>query len=297
LEPAAGHGKPWSAAGSVYGDVESVENEVGSMTAEEFFQAGRLAEAIQAQNEDVKARPADQDARYLLFVLLCFAGDLERAERQLDVMANQDEKMKSGGLVYRSLLAAELERRELYEKGKKPVLPPDPPPFVELRLAALARLRAGEEAEAETLIDQAVEAAQPVSGTLDGEAFDEIRDYDDILGSVLEVFAGGRYLWLPLERIRSLVFAEPTTAIDTLWPQAQLRDTEGDEARVHVPALYSGSHADADEALKLGRSSKWRERGPLYLGTGQRVMLTAAGGETSEHSLLQVRTLELGKEG
>jgi type VI secretion system protein ImpE len=274
-----------------------VENEVGRMTAEELFKTGRLAEAIQAQNQEVKARPADQDARYLLFVLLCFAGDLERAERQLDVMANQDEKMKTGGLVYRSLLAAEMERRELYEKGKPPVLPPDPPPAVELRLGALSRLRAGEEAEAEVLIDRAVEATEAISGVLDGQAFDEIRDYDDILGSVLEVFAGGRYLWLPLERIRRLEFSEPATAIDTLWVQAQLRDTDGDEARVHVPALYAGSHADGDDAVKLGRSSEWRERGPLYLGAGQRVLMTAAGGETSEHSLLQVRTLEIGKEG
>jgi type VI secretion system protein ImpE len=267
------------------------------MTADEFFQAGRLSEAIQAQNQQVKAHPADQDARYLLFVLLGFAGDLERAERQLDVMANQDEKMKSGGLVYRSLLAAELERRQLYEQGKRPVLPPDPPPWVELRLAALARLRAGEEAEAEKLLDQAVEATESIDGTLDGQAFDEIRDYDDILGTVLEVFAGGRYLWLPLENIRSLEFLEPTTAIDTLWPQAQLRDADGDEATVHVPALYPGSHAERDEALKLGRSTEWRERGALNLGVGQRTLLTAAGGETGEHSLLQIRSLQIGKEG
>jgi type VI secretion system protein ImpE len=267
------------------------------MTAEELFHTGRLTEAIQAQNQQVKSRPADQDARYLLFVLLCFAGDLERAERQLDVMANQDDKMKSGGLVYRSLLAAEMERRELYEKGKSPVLPPDPPPYVELRLAALSRLRAGEEAEAEVLLDQAVEATEPVTGTLNGHSFDEIRDYDDVLGTVVEVFAGGRYLWLPLEKIVSLEFPEPETAIDTLWAPVQLRDTDGDEARVHVPALYAGSHAADDEALRLGRSTEWLERGALYRGVGQRTLLTAAGGVISDHSLLQVRSLAIGKRG
>ena len=34
----------------------------------------------------------------MLFVLLCFAGELERADKQLDVIASMDEKTMTGGV-------------------------------------------------------------------------------------------------------------------------------------------------------------------------------------------------------
>ncbi len=265
------------------------------MTADELFKAGRLGDAIEAQNAEVKQRPADLDARFLLFVLLCFAGELERAERQLDVLGNQDEKIKLGSVLYRSLLAAELERRAVFEKSAKPVLPPDSPANLELRLSALERLRAGDEEAASKRIDEAVEATTALSGRLNGEPYEALRDLDDLLGTVLELFAGGRYLWMPLEKIRSLELSEPSTAIDTLWVPAQLLDANGEEARVHLPALYPGSYSDADDGVRLGRSTQWRERGELYIGSGQRILVTAGGDETSEHPLLSVRTLQVDK--
>ena len=73
------------------------------------------------------------------------------------------------------------------------------------------------------------------------------------------------------------------------------RDADGEEARVHIPALYAGSHAEEQDALRLGRLTEWRDRGGLYRGAGQRVLLAAAGGETSEHSLLSVRSLQVDK--
>jgi type VI secretion system protein ImpE len=263
------------------------------MTAEELFREGRLDDAIQAQVQVVKKSPADQDARFLLFALLCFAGDLERAERHLDALSTQDQVLQRGSLLYRSLLSSETERRKVFEHGARPVLPPDPPANVEPRLRALAHLRAGDPAAAGKCIDEAVAATSAIAGSLGGEPFDQIRDYDDLLGSVLEVFAGGRYLWLPFENIRSLEIAEPATALDTLWAPASLRDKGGEEARVHLPVLYPGSHAHAEGALRLGRQSAWEERGELYVGAGQKVLLTARGEETAEHALLSVRSLEL----
>ena len=47
------------------------------MTARESYNAGRLQEAIAAQTQEVKARPADQSQRLFLFELLAFAGDLD----------------------------------------------------------------------------------------------------------------------------------------------------------------------------------------------------------------------------
>ena len=65
------------------------------MSAEELFRSGRLEEAMAEQTAVVKNSPVDSDARYMLFVLLCFAGELERADKQLDVLAGRDEELRA----------------------------------------------------------------------------------------------------------------------------------------------------------------------------------------------------------
>lgn len=264
------------------------------MTADELFREGRLSDAIALQNERVRSKPTDQDSRFLLFTLLCFGGELERAEKQLDVLVTQDERIQAGSLVFRSLLASEMERRLVYSGRSKPVLPPDAPAWSEARIEALSLVHRGEYADAERKLDEAIAATPAHSGKLDGVPFDGLRDTDDVLGSVLEVFAGGRYLWLPLDHIRRLEIRPPATALDTLWVPASLDDADGESAQVHLPVLYAGTADQEDEALRLGRRTEWLERGELYAGIGQRVLMTASDAGTAEHPLLEIRVLEIG---
>ena len=85
------------------------------MSAEQSFREGRLDEAIASQTDVVRENPLDVDARWQLFVLLCFAGELERAEKQLDVISTRDQEAGQGGLVYRGLLSSAFERRLVFE--------------------------------------------------------------------------------------------------------------------------------------------------------------------------------------
>lgn len=264
------------------------------MNAEELLQAGRLEEAIAAQTQEVKSSPTDPDRRFLLFVLLCLAGELERADLQLDAITVQDESLQPGSLVFRSLLSSELERRKVYREGATPVLPPDPPPSVERRVAALHHLQQGDAAGAERALEEAVAGAVELHGKLDGEAFDNLRDYDDVLGQTLELYAGGRYLWLPFERIRKLEIRPPKTQIDLLWAKAELEDTDDNQATVHIPVLYEGSHEHADPLVRLGRSTEWIDQHDVaFRGAGQRLLLTVQGETERESPILRVRTLEL----
>ena len=59
------------------------------MTAKELLDAGKLSAAIEQLNKEVKARPADGRLRIFLFELVCFAGDYQRADRQLEVIGHQ----------------------------------------------------------------------------------------------------------------------------------------------------------------------------------------------------------------
>ena len=262
-------------------------------TAQELFKAGNLTGALEAQTAAVKKSPTDHDARYLLFVFLCYAGEIERADKQLDVLADQDAKASSGALVYHNLLSSEWERRKVYEQTSRPVLPPDSPVWAERRIEALELLRDGDEAGAEARLDDAIDLTPDCSGKLNGEAFSGLRDYDDVLGSVIEIFAGGRYIWMPLTGIKSLALEAPSTAIDTLWRAAKLEDTQGEVADVHVPVLYAPSYAHDHDAIRLGHMTDWRERGQLYTGVGQHLFLAIRGDERYEESLLDFRHLEI----
>src|SRR5215475_11658393 len=179
------------------------------MTVSELLSAAKLGDAVAAQSAAVRARPGDVDARVELMVLLCFAGELDRAAAQLDTLALQSPELAVGVAHTRALIHAEAERRAVHERDGVPLLPPDSPAHVEARLEALRALRVGDAACAGEMLEQAMDATPPLEGKLDGESFDALGDRDDVLGPVLEVYAAGRYLWLPLERVRRLELAAP----------------------------------------------------------------------------------------
>jgi type VI secretion system protein ImpE len=113
------------------------------MNAREHYQAGQLGEAVTAALADVRKGPADADARGLLCELLCFAGDLERADKHLDALSGMHPDLALGTSLFRQLLRAEQARREVFEAGRVPELLVPPSPALSLALRAAVALRGG----------------------------------------------------------------------------------------------------------------------------------------------------------
>src|SRR5262245_47231144 len=113
------------------------------MNAQQLYEAGRLAEAVAETTAAVKTRPTDTAARTFLFELLCFSGDLDRADKQLDAIAQLDSQSEWAVQVYHNLLHAERLRRRLFSAGQKPEFLLDPPAYVGTCLEAINRLREG----------------------------------------------------------------------------------------------------------------------------------------------------------
>src|SRR2546421_3113610 len=87
------------------------------MTARELYQAGKLDEAVQALNAELRDNPAESKRRTFLFELLCFAGNYDRAEKQLEILAQEGPDAQLGTLIYRGALQAERTRGDVFEKG------------------------------------------------------------------------------------------------------------------------------------------------------------------------------------
>lgn len=260
------------------------------MTADELFKAGKLDEAIEAQIADVKSHPADQAKRLFLFELLAFSGDIERARRQAGAMTFKEIELESAAESYRKLLDAEEKRRKVFAEGVEPKYLQEPPAHVRRRVEALNLLRHGEGAKACEILDEANEAIPAISGAVNGNRFESIRDCDDLLGSVLEVMALGEYYWVPLEQIESLAMNPPTTPRELIWIPTRLELAEAASGDAFLPALYPGTHEREDDALRLGRMTDWKEvENEPVTGSGLKSFFV---GEEAM-SILQWRELEI----
>jgi type VI secretion system protein ImpE len=259
------------------------------MTAKDLLDAGRLSAAVEQLNQEVRAHPTDTQRRTFLFELLCFAGDLQRAERQLDVIAQQSTSAEVGVQVYRHVLTAERARRRLFSDGLQPGFLFDPPPYVPWHLAALNRLREGRGGEAMALLDQAEQSRAAVKGRVEGQPFSDFRDGDDLLAPVLEVIVQHNYVWLPFEQIKSLHIAHPKRLRDLIWVPATIEAHQGPIGEVFLPVLYAGSSDHPNDQVKLGRMTDWQTtaEGPTQ-GVGQRLFYI----DGQDRGILEVRDVE-----
>lgn len=225
------------------------------MDARRLFEKGEVRAAQASLSEWLRGHPNDTSQRTFLFELLCFSGDWERAQRQLTRLAHGNPQREMGSILYLSALHAERTRHE--------------------RAAC----------------STPAEGAAPVSGTLNGRPFHNISDIDPAIGQRLEIFVAGSYALLPFAHIESIEIAPPRRLRDTLWAPATIRTNAslngGELKEVLLPAIYPFSWKTADEAVWLGRETRWMDEGGCEHPAGQKMFRV----DEEEIPLLDIREL------
>ncbi len=228
------------------------------MNSRELYQAGQLDEAVRALGAELRNDPTDARRRTFLFELLCFTGEYDRAEKQLDILADLGKEAAMGTLLYRSALEAARTRHTMFEKKTFP-LGSGPP--------------------------------APVGGSLNGRAFETIEDADPRIGARLEVFAAGAYLWLPFEHIASVTIEPPKRLRDLIWIPAALQTgpkCKGlDLGEVLLPALTPLVSKHPQDSVRLGRETVWEEIDGETVPAGQKLLRI----DGEEIPILEVRNL------
>ena len=170
----------------------------------------------------MKAAPTDLGQRVLLAELLLFSGNLERADVILDAASQIDPSALLVVAEFRQLLRAETARRQLYRDGRVPEFLGEPDPSERAALAAFVALRAGDAAAAKTA-DEAETLRPRAPGTIDGTAFDDFRDADDLLPGFIETLTTtGKYYWVPVSRIETMIFHAPVRPRDLAWRRCSM---------------------------------------------------------------------------
>jgi type VI secretion system protein ImpE len=231
------------------------------MKAQQLFQAGKLDEAVQALGSELRDNPADAKRRTFLFELLCFAGEYQRAEKHLDVLASDGRAAEMGAMLYRAALHAERIRQAIFEQRDFPSTGPAP--------------------------------EAPSAGTLNGEPFSFFSDADPRVGARLEVFAAGDYLWIPFEHISSIEMQAPTRLRDLLWTPALVRTGpafKGKElGEVLLPVISPLSWRHSNDQVRLGRATEWEDDGSgIVVPLGQKMFAV----DEEEIPILEIRKLE-----
>lgn len=245
------------------------------MDARQHYEAGHLAEAVDAAIAAVRQKPTDLGLRAFLAELLCIAGDLERADKQLDALATQAPESAVNVAVFRQLVRAEQSRREFFSAGRLPEFLHEPTDALRKQLEASICLREDDREGAQALLAEAEELRPQCRGTCDGEAFDDFRDLDDLTAPAFEVLTStGKYYWVPFETVDLVEFRAPETPRDLLWRPARMVVRGGPDGEVYLPVTYADTHVQEDNALKLARATDWLgEEGQIVRGLGQRTYL------------------------
>jgi type VI secretion system protein ImpE len=230
------------------------------MTAQALYADGRLDAAIEQLLEELRSHPADAARRSFLFELASFAGQWERAVRQLDVLAKAGHMAEAGTLLYRAAILNERVREHMFDTGDLP----------------------------------GGAAPEPVTGTLNGTPFSSLRDADPRIGARLEIMAGGRYLWIPFAHLASVTMEAPTRLRDIHWAPARvvvgpsIRDQELGE--VLLPALTAAAWRHNDDAIRLGRATDWLDLPDGdFAPVGQKILLV----DDQPVPLIDVRELRI----
>ncbi len=262
------------------------------MGAKELFDAGNLSGAIDQLTQEVRSNPRDLRSRIFLFELLCFAADYQRAERQLDAIAqtSEDVKVEMGAQIYRNALQAEKARQAFFAGANRlPNFFSEPPNYAAFHIEAVNRLRESRFEELEEVLTKSAELHTSPKGEKDGTAFENFTDGDDLIGPFLEVFFQAQYFWLPLDQIKRLEIRPPRTLRDLIWIPASVELYARSLGDVFVPVQYFGSHQHSDDLVKLGRMTDWKTVGQgTLLGAGQRTFFA----DETECPLLEIRRIE-----
>jgi len=259
------------------------------VNAKELIKEGRLVEARKSLVEEVKRAPGNSGARTLLFQVLAFLGEWEKAARHLDAIALQAGEANAGIESYKKLVQAEQERLKVIRLAAVPSFLPDTPEYFPLYRDALEKLQGNKPEEAQALYQQIDAQLEDLTGTVNGNEFKSFTNPDASLTYFLEIFAHEHHIYVPYETIRELLVQTPTSFFDLIWPQATLTTWGGLSLNCFLPALYPESFLQDDPNIKMGKATDWLPMGGHFIkGIGQQVFNV----DGEDMAILEIREIQ-----
>lgn len=258
------------------------------MQAQTLIRDGKVKEALAELFKSVRDDPANLDYRIYLFQLLAIDGQYDRALTQLNVTGEMDPKTLMMVQTYREVIQCEVLRAQVFSGEKTPLIFGDPEEWVAPVLESLKQSASGEHTKAQELREHAYALIPPISGTINGDAFEWIADADSRIGPFVEAIINGKYFWIPTTYIKDITFHEPEDLRDLAWLPTEFTWANEGQAVGFVPVRYIDDVNEQKPEFQLARLTDWQQVAEgVYYGLGQRIFATDA----ADYSLLDIRQI------
>lgn len=258
------------------------------MDIKSLILSGNLQEAREQLTDQLKKSPLDHALRTMLFQVLLFFGELEKAQNHLNILGSGSQNVQTGHKVYSDLIMAEKERREVFQFKNKPSFLPKAPDYSDDYLNAMEYVRDNDHDNALELIKKIDEQRPDIKGSINDEPFNGFSDTDIFLSCFMEIFEYERYLLVPVESIREIIIEPPQSLFDLIWIRANITTWKNLTIGCFMPVLYPGSYLNDDDMIKMGKLTDWETIcGSFSKAAGQHVF--QAGDK--DISILEIRKI------
>lgn len=251
-----------------------------------LISSGQLQPALNHALMVLRDDPLNAQMRAVYVELLCIAGELDKADAQLDMIVRQHPDFLLGAVNVRQLIRAETARRDFYQGGMTATLFGEPSAMFSALLKLRLAMHEQDIAAASLAADEMEQLRSQVAIEQRDQRHTDIRDLDDSLGGYLELFGtDGKYYLAGFEQIASLKLHPAKSLLDTIWRRVDISIVDGPQGEAFLPLLYAASPVlagvteitiedNADCSLQLGRATEWHEHSArLITGSGQKMLL------------------------
>jgi len=258
------------------------------MDIKSLILAGNLQQAREQLTAGLKQSPSNHTLRTMLFQVLLFFGELDKAQTHLNILGSCSQAAETGHKVYSDLILAEKERREVFQFKKKPSFLPEAPDYWDDYLNAMEHVRGQEYENALELIKKIDTLRPEIKGSINDESFNSFTDTDTFLSCFIEIFEYERYLLVPVESIREIIIEPPQSLFDLIWIKGNITTWNNMTIGCFLPVLYPESYRHDDEMVKMGKLTDWKTIcGSFSNGMGQHVYQV----DDKELPILEIRKI------
>lgn len=202
--------------------------------------AASLQREAQHIISSIKQAATDASHRVALAQIRLLQGDYPKALQQLQVACMNDPEWVPLAQLVKMLVQCEAARQAVFQGKIQADLLAPAPQWLEMMMQALKNEGLASAAVA-LLREQALALAPETAGSLNhAHAFSWLADGDERLGPALEVYADGRYFWLPFEQITAVAIEPHGHVLDLLWLRATITTpfTPTGKLAAYLPVRY-----------------------------------------------------------
>lgn len=223
----------------------------------------------------IKDNPLVFDFRLELIQYDCLKGYWEHALKNLDICSKISNTDGQNNKLFRNNIICEIQRKAFFNNELDAYfVDVDINHYSKHQYEIFHEYAFSQESKAIEKLEFWDEVIHEFKVTLNNNEVLEgvLRDTDDRIKNILEIFVDDKYAWISIHNIKSIEFYENQFLVDLIWRRAIITMQNGKQLPCFVPVRYFSKNLDVDDDdLILAKKTQWTsDKNNLFCGIGQK---------------------------